>query len=213
MEILKAQREALLAPHSADWSADVRAVLPKCGTCEGKGALPINTRCPNCKGALYDPAYSLTFYKGLVGGVSAPSAGLWGAVCERCRGDGMIGNRNDREECPVCTDDNPGRTPGILPALVRTVPLVGATATDKRPDVGIGGTAFWTNGYRPDAHDELPAEIWDRLEGWEEVDRDYEMQWKTYTSLALAHAALSIATINHYRALAELPLLNAIHPK
>ncbi len=213
---------ALLALHERTWTADARAMLPKCGRCRGSGKgrhYQLGTeieheKCLDCRGSGHDPAYSLTFYKGLVGGISGPSAGLWGAVCRPCGGGGerVVNMRTPPRKCQECKGE--GHTPGILSRLVRVAPIVSATATDREPEE-ISGRQVWIRGLNPEdsGPEYVPDSLWPQLcavrprgEFFGVPSRGGRVAFG-YPSLALAHAALSTASINHAREAAGLPML------
>ncbi len=92
-------------------------------------------RCPDCKesGTIPGPCPWLT------PPVLALARGAYeerGRKCERCGGDGMVGNVNDREPCPQCLDEHPGRIedgyldPGTLGILADALEEAGCDNVD-----------------------------------------------------------------------------------
>jgi uncharacterized protein (TIGR02996 family) len=136
-----------------------------------------------CKGFGQKHAY---VDRGFVAKVSAPFPALYGGECPDCGGDGTVGPINDLRDCHCYPS---GRTPGILPRLVREQPIEVVRVTDKEPyPRPNGGGYWWTQDF--DARSDVPTCILDVMS-----QTAWPNGWKGFDTREAAEKALSDALL------------------
>ncbi len=158
--------------------------------------------------------------RGFVDEIRLPLAAFVGGECQRCGGEGRIGQHHDPSSdtmrggtrCLTCAGT--GRTPGLARDLFAAHPVTRVVLTDREPSAwefpGTPAVFAWhrhpfaAGGFTDP--DDLPFGLWDRVESASvESGRVEGGRWKRFATLAAALDALSAACVAYGRKLAGLP--------
>lgn len=96
--------------------------------------------------------------RGFVAEVRAPLADLVGGECGACGGGGVRAAYDGGRNFPCSACSHTGRTPGLLPALVRAQPVERVVVTDRGPTETQSGWSYWLHSGLDDT-DSLPLDL------------------------------------------------------
>jgi uncharacterized protein (TIGR02996 family) len=140
-----------------------------------------------------DPAVALQWgwHRGFMHTILAPFPVLYGGECDRCN-QGMVTYEEpiyggfSSQSCSTCRST--GRTPGILPRLVREQPIEVVKVTDREPYLRITGGYWWNVGHSTLSH--LPIDLIERM-----IRPMWPNGWVAFPTREAAEKALSDAFI------------------